>query len=820
MVTPRGVHMQRRPCSRRGLAFALTLALSGVTCAHRHRPAPTPAPSPASSRLEREAAALPPPRFEEDFLAARLVFQALPLASPQRGPLRVHLLRYLLEPVAALAKRRDLAARPVGADLPDQLLGSLRDALDLLDPEVAWRAAGEDPGPGAVGSAPLDATEEQLLRTAAHVVLRVLGPRGDEQAAALALCVLATLEPAARARWETELDTLLEWAEHGRLVAVGESGPEGLPSARRLLESTLDHWPAPLVLRRLSIAHGTRQAQLARLLRRPLGGGQPRQGDELAEQLLRDGDRVPASAATLAAVHLRARRPDLAAAALAPLRDGPGDDAELRALLAPLARGSAPSVEDFLKLARRFLPRAAPLGGTSGDRIDERAALRVLELGYLHHPGAIELLVLHSRVARLAGAPMLGFRLLEEAEAAMERAQGSAADREALSRELIDLAFALLRVHVDPENIEPLLKYASDLRARLDAARRRFGPHADWLSVDAVDLELARSFVDAGLVERARPIYDRVTSQGGAASEVMLQIAGVLLKTGDVPGATRLLRTTIDHHKPDNPPHETIGFVETQARLLVTLGQAYDAGGRPEEAAQAYRGGARAWERLMTEHFRRRNATATAEALVELGKLYYLLGKRDEGIEKFLEAIALADGRDQSYIDPLAFLVQRGEVEPAVDIYRVLISRPGQTVSEYVKVYASLWILDLTRRSARPPEASAMAYLEALASRDTHLRPMRAAVWYVELARYATGRISYEELLPRATSAGRKAELFFYQAMRLLHEGRRDEARALWQAVLQTNMLSFFEYEMASRYLRVGAPTAPVVPRGGTIETI
>ena len=45
--------------------------------------------------------------------------------------------------------------------------------------------------------------------------------------------------------------------------------------------------------------------------------------------------------------------------------------------------------------------------------------------------------------------------------------------------------------------------------------------------------------------------------------------------------------------------------------------------------------------------------------------------------------------------------------------------------------------------------------------------------------------------------------------MRRLGDGKSDDAHQLWQKVIDTRMFSFFEFDMASRYLRVGAPTTP-----------
>jgi lipoprotein NlpI len=89
------------------------------------------------------------------------------------------------------------------------------------------------------------------------------------------------------------------------------------------------------------------------------------------------------------------------------------------------------------------------------------------------------------------------------------------------------------------------------------------------------------------------------------------------------------------------------------------------------------------------------------------------------------------------------------------------------------------------------------------------LRPPRAAAWYTELARYATGQLDYAALLAKADTTGKRAEAYFYEAMRLLSNGKSEEAHALWSKVMETKMMSFFEFEMASRYLRTGAPARP-----------
>jgi lipoprotein NlpI len=67
-------------------------------------------------------------------------------------------------------------------------------------------------------------------------------------------------------------------------------------------------------------------------------------------------------------------------------------------------------------------------------------------------------------------------------------------------------------------------------------------------------------------------------------------------------------------------------------------------------------------------------------------------------------------------------------------------------------------------------------------------------------------------MLASADTTGKRAEIYFYEGMRRLADGKSDDAHQLWQKVIDTRMFSFFEFDMASRYLRVGAPTAPTPP--------
>ena len=96
-------------------------------CAHSSKPPP----SGPGRALAGEAARIGAIAYEDDFLEARLVFQALPVGGPERIALRAKLLHYLLDPVLALKlddirrETRELESD----DVYESVFSSFRDAL-------------------------------------------------------------------------------------------------------------------------------------------------------------------------------------------------------------------------------------------------------------------------------------------------------------------------------------------------------------------------------------------------------------------------------------------------------------------------------------------------------------------------------------------------------------------------------------------------------------------------------------------------------------------------------------------------------------------
>jgi tetratricopeptide (TPR) repeat protein len=196
-----------------------------------------------------------------------------------------------------------------------------------------------------------------------------------------------------------------------------------------------------------------------------------------------------------------------------------------------------------------------------------------------------------------------------------------------------------------------------------------------------------------------------------------------------------------------------------------------------------------------------------AEAGVERAKLFYEMGDRDQALASLEGAIDAAPDRGGTYADGIAFLVPRGELEEALDAYHRALGR--NEVSEYLKVYCSLWIVDLARRAGQPIDPLAQAYLTS----------MDGGKWYDDLARWATGRETDAQLMARVNTPAKRAESAFYRAMRAVGAGQLDEAKKLWKEVVDTDMMPFYEYDMAQMFLRLGtAPSKPILKSKGTYK--
>ena len=109
------------------------------------------------------------------------------------------------------------------------------------------------------------------------------------------------------------------------------------------------------------------------------------------------------------------------------------------------------------------------------------------------------------------------------------------------------------------------------------------------------------------------------------------------------------------------------------------------------------------------------------------------------------------------------------------------------------KVYFTLWIQLIAARADQPPVEEHAQLLRRLGGGSN---------WWGKLASFGAGDLDYAGLISVASSLGEETEALYYEGSRLFIAGDSARLRVIsFSGVLDTNMVSFFEYEMARKLL-------------------
>lgn len=702
---------------------------------------------------------------QEEAEAARL---DLDYAADERArtPLREALLRY----------HADQARQALDRGHPDDAFEAFTAALQLY--------------PAAALQDPARPPQAPALLSVAQGLERAFRRRGAYGEVVCALLVQRTLQPKDRevARRYEELASWLAGAPGQPLPWRQARRPgEGLLSSEvpaqlvRSLESTAKAWPAAAVIDELSALYlaeagssGLSESRL-RNLRDLLAGGKT------------PGAALPAF--RMARLFLRVPRQEDAIRAVRQLDKLTRLSPPERSLLNILETAFAPNAEpaETVKLAMAM--------AQSSEDTDVALAL-CQDLGK-RRPSFAAAQLCVGELAGQQGRTGLAIR-------AFERAQALAPGDKAVWERLGQLYLLRLSDLVGEERTTELdgaLKQIEAYQARMAKA---FPGESGGGGMAAALAEVGRGYYNAGRVEEALRYLDRsVQAEPNAAA---LELLGtVQLKRGKPQDALATLERAraVEVASQRGDPLFKVYF---RARIGRLIADAMDQGGDRPAAQDARRAGVKDWDQLLGSD--RLMPERRGEAELERAKLLYELGDRDAALTAMRAAIDAvpedekARGQGQVYADGISFLVQRGEIEEAVDAYHKAISR-GK-VGEYLKVYCSLWVNDLLLRAGQPEDPLATSFLKSL----------RGGKWYAELARWATGQQGDEAMLQRADTVGKKAEASFYLGLRQARAGNGKRAEELFRKVIESDMMAFFEYEAAGYYLRRGGPPSQPVLRG------
>ncbi len=727
--------------------------------------APTPTPRSGKSRgTELDG--------DDDYDRAATVYWSKALAPlSERQKARTALLPFLIKR-AALPPRHGVG----------DALEPVRDLAFLAEPAELW------------GPAALDRPMADALEKAAEAAYAMQARAGSMPGTVLSLGILATVRPDP---WRARFDQHLQWMREFDL-----GGEPGAPIDRLLEahEAAVHVFPAPVLVESV--------ARLYRSAREPQPSGVGANAEAMAR--FRAAHGVGDTARAIARVYLRAEQPEKARAAIAPLSGLPDDDPTIRKALDRIAGGHATATE-WIELAaylasnptRRMsdLQRDEP----RGPGLEREAALRLCLLGHQRLPDpdlpqcAAEIAIGSVLQTAQTGLGPERHRM-PMVVALLERVVAKAPDRKQPTEILASLYMDRISMLISDEDTDlaDVEREARRVVEFLGKAQKRV---KERLEVDASQVwaALGRGYYERGDPRRAVALLEEAV-RSGETMEARERLGLIRLKQGKPSEALRWFEEALGHSS-----GKTYGDLLSRARVRRYEGDAWDRQGQPEQARTAREGALEAWTQVanMLGSSQPRRDRAIAEALVERGRAYYLLGQVEAAMGQFDQAIAVAPNRGETYADLIAFLAPRGDLAAAGRIYRAGMSRPDRDLTEYMKIYSSIWLLDNARRLGQAPEPLAESYLRGIDGRR----------WQHALARYATGRIGERELSAEADSPAKRVELDFYCAMRLIGAGKHAEARDRLRKVTESSYLGFFEFEMAEYFLRFGAgQTQAAVP--------
>jgi tetratricopeptide (TPR) repeat protein len=635
---------------------------------------------------------------------------------------------------------------------------------------------------------------------------RIYSRRGAHPQVVTAMMVQLTLRPAdqeVRRRYGELRSWLNAQSDGVRNLMRGRSGNLSellaAPPATLLsdLEQTYRVWPAAPVREEL---FGLYRAEAAN----SVSGGKKSPKDflqSLSASLRRKG-LTNGPAFKVARMFLRASRPVEAVTAVKSLSQVArlsAEDAKLLDLLEATV-GRPPSSDD----GERLLPAIKLAMSMAQNPEDAEVSLQICRDVAVRAP---KLIAAHLCTGELALALERKGLALRAFERARTLAPGERGVWEMVGRLYIDRLSDLV---VDERTAE-LEGSLARVEAFYKTMRQQFPERAQSTGIAVALAEVGRGYYNAGRITDAVRFLER--SIAVEPNAVALEQLGVLqLRRGEAEQAAATLERARAVFAA-NPQAEPTARLLFSARMGRLIAEALEGQANSETQRQVVETRERSLKQLeQSLDSNRLSSGRAAEAEIERGKLLYHGGNREAALEAFRRATEIAPESDgggsgqnkasgQVYVDILAFLVPRGETDESLSTFHRALGRVR--LPESMKIYASLWVRDLLQRSGQPTDPLAEGVLSSVQN----------GRWPAELAQWASGRLSADELLARADTPGRQAEANFYLGMDRLRAGDAAQAQARWRKVLETQMLGYFEFEMAGLYLRKkGAPTSPTLP--------
>lgn len=613
------------------------------------------------------------------------------------------------------------------------------------------------------------ALDPKLLRCA-EGVRHAMAPGGDEARVTAALAVLQVLHPTDQAVAQ-ELQRLQEWGEEARQSLPSEA--ERIGSLVPVYEELVDMLPLPAFVAKLQHLYIERHESLRRMF---ATGQMPPPGSITREQYQTFILALDRTSYDVTRLQLRLGTPQRALGALASVRPGGETDRRVQAALHTLQDDPE---EGYMALAQIF------------GREHPEAALRSCRAGRLARPESPRFPLCIARLLVRTGD-------LQQALEAYDDAIAQNPGEPDLYGEALEITTETLRAMLDEENV-PAARLAYRRARRLLRDYRRAFPDRR-MPVDAarIDTLMGVGEYQAGNIDKA---VERLgeSVEATPSKEALTQLGIIAERRSQLDEAARFYRRALDL---DLRGEEARLDGYWRATILEHLGDVQSLKGEPTRARQLWEESLEAWRVALAARTAGLTGDELATANLRRGMVLEKLGRAEDAVEAFRGAIDARPELRGTYEQLLSHYAADGRLREALQVYRHAVNHAS--IPEAWKVYYALWVVATQRRTGDSSEPAPLQYLQEVRGND----------WTDRLAQFYAGTLPYERLLEAAHTPGERAEAYFYEGMNRLAGGHPDQATELLRQVLATEMMGFFEYDMARRILATLAtrPAAVVPP--------
>jgi tetratricopeptide (TPR) repeat protein len=583
--------------------------------------------------------------------------------------------------------------------------------------------------------------------------------RGDEARVLSALWIEKTLHPK-DAELEQQYQMLRRWSDEARQNLGGLT--EHLTGLIEVIKEHARLTPAPDVLDTLADLYAERRRKLV-LAFGPDSSTRVNPG-ELTYQDYREAtqalNQAPLDIAAVYLVHQDFAR---ASERLRTLENVTGLEPRLRATVERATTQESDAPVSILALSRKYL---------EGSDVDTARALCLY--GVRAFPKDATFPQCLARIAALQD---------EYAESTAEYADAIALapDQRELYDEALEVIANLMRGEMfdgDPNETRAL---AEEARAILEERVRRWPDVEPPVAIEDLELSVGLAEMSAGNADEARARFE-ASLQKRETTRALIQLGQLSTRLGQLDEAEGYLRRALARSAEKNGDEGRL-----RAQILEQLGDVQRAKKKPDEAKQSYMEALTLWENAAQAG----DPPQRAFAHIRRGVLLSRLGRKPEAQDAFEAAMQAAPDNRETYAQILAHLV----VSPPEPDFADSILRRAQrqlTLDPEWKAYFALWVQAIGGRLHQPPSKDVKNLLSRLSRSDA---------WWGRLAQFGLGMIDYAKLDSYAKTRGEHTEAAFYEGVHRLAQGDLPGARKLFTTVMESQMVGFYEYQMAQELL-------------------